>query len=226
MIPAPSLLAVLVVLLWWVPAREARAQQAWYAALGGGYIFPSGAGKVDGCDSPHRLPLAVALGGRAARNWLDTEVNARFAPFTTSHVACVGAPQLWPPRNGTYLHEDRPRALLSSRWIATDLRLRVTLPIPGSAPTLSLGHGRHWQSGRSGESGIWRSFWVGSAGLRFGLDPRWQIQVEGEAQLLHERFSTRRIVWEGGAAISDEQLGPTTEWRRTGAVALSLVVRW
>jgi hypothetical protein len=205
-------------------ATEGYAQGPWRAAAGGTYTLPTDAGRDRMCRSAYRIGIMQRLGREIAGPRLTVEANLRSNLIATSRDFCIYEPPIGPVPDGTRIVDDRASPYLTSRFFASDLRLRATLPASGVTPMVNLGYGRHWQDGGlDGASGN-RPYWVAGIGLLLGSGPRWRVGIEGEYQLLRDSWRRRRVTWEGGQVTGNESLGTFHEWQRAIGITASAVV--
>jgi hypothetical protein len=221
---ATFLRGFLLIALALLTTSEGHAQGVWQAAAGATYVLPVQAGISGGCTNVYRIGVLQRVGRQIAGPRLAVEANLRSHLLATSKNFCVFEPSIFPPPDGTRIEDDRAGRYLTSRFFAGDLRLRATLPVSPVAPTLSLGHGRHWQeSGFNGLSGT-RPYWVAGVGLLLGTGPRWRLGIEGEYQMLRDSWLRRQVTWAGGQQTANESLGTFHEWLRASGITLSAVV--
>lgn len=213
----------LVIGLAMLTARAGHAQGVWQVAVGATYVLPAEAGRSRICANSYRVGVLQRVGRQVAGPRLNLEANLRSHLIATSSNSCIYEPPIGPPPDGTYIADDRAAPYLTSRFLAGDVRLRATLPASVVTPMISFGHGRHWQDGgHNGTSGN-RPYWVAGIGLLLGSGPRWRLGVEGEYQVLRDRWLRRRVTWAGGQMTGNESLGTFREWLRAFGISISAV---
>lgn len=223
MTPVPSWILLFIGLAM-LTARGGHAQGVWQVAAGATYVFPAEAGRDRDCWSAYRIGVLQRVGRQIAGPRLALEANLRSHLLGTPKDICILEPPISPPPDGTRIEDHRAAPYLTSQFLAGDLRLRATLPVPFVTPMISLGYGRHWQDGgHRGMSGT-RPYWVAGAGAMLGGGPRWRLGIEGEYQVLRDSWLRRRVTWAGGQMTGNESLGTFHEWLRASGITISAVV--
>lgn len=197
------------------PATDLPAQGAWVGAGLGGVVWGP-AGVMGQCNRPGTAFGLLGRGGLRLRPAMDLLGVVGLHQFQSA-PDCYTVEPLPRPSDGTYQgvgHTD----LLSTRFVATDLRLRVRTPDQYQGGlAASVGVGNAWRAGRDVPYG------VGALAVRLRLGPLWAA-LEVEAYAFAVPFEETQETWAGGELVSHAVLG-RGHWSKAGAaVNLSIEV--
>jgi hypothetical protein len=157
--------------------------------------------------------------GRVAAPLLSSRISVALTgrtPALSSPARCVSAP-LNP--NGTFVFEERVN-LLAAHFLATDVRVGVSVGPPVAIARISLGGGTTWRTGDD------FPYVLGATQLTFRPTPRLEISLEGEYDRFRVVSNPVRFTYRDGLRVSEEHLGRSHVWSRATFIGLFVGVRW
>lgn len=220
--------------LWCLAPATALAQGEgpWRLGVGASLMLNRGDGVARTCAGPlYDLGVVTRLGRHLTR-LLSAEVSVRAHAIEkggntciVDHVASDGPsrPVLQlasPPTASPDVGGDAAPyfidPLLTTRFVATDLRLRAALPVIPVAPTISVGVGNAWRKHPNVPYGFV------SGGLLLGGTGRWRATLEGEVQNL--RVTGAEYLFTPQDQLVVGPLGTVRQWSRTTTFGLTVGV--